>query len=37
MTMEKPQNGIAGLKHWRHDLVAGLVVSLTPFLIILKT
>src|SRR4051812_45456991 len=30
---EKPQNGIAGLKHWRHDLVAGLVVSLVsvPF------
>ena len=28
MAMEKPQNGIAGLKHWRHDLVAGLVVSL---------
>src|SRR5262245_29565285 len=25
---EKPQNGMAGLKHWRHDLVAGLVVSL---------
>ena len=25
---EKPQNGLAGLKHWRHDLVAGLVVSL---------
>src|SRR5205823_664217 len=30
---EKPQNGLAGLKHWRHDLVAGLVVSLVslPF------
>ena len=27
-TMEKPQNGLAGLKHWRHDLAAGLVVSL---------
>jgi MFS superfamily sulfate permease-like transporter len=25
---EKPQNGLAGLKHWRHDLVAGLLVSL---------
>ncbi len=28
LSMEKPQNGIAGLKHWRHDLMAGLVVSL---------
>src|SRR4051812_23092964 len=30
---EKPRNGIAGLKHWRYDLVAGLMVSLTslPF------
>jgi carbonic anhydrase len=30
---EKPQNGFAGLKHWRHDLAAGLVVSLisVPF------
>src|SRR3954471_1257830 len=30
---EKPQNGVAGLKHWRHDLMAGLVVSLisVPF------
>src|SRR3954454_25120261 len=30
---EKPQNGLAGLKHWRHDLVAGLVVSMisVPF------
>src|SRR3974390_1565149 len=30
---EKPQNGVAGLKHWRHDLLAGLVVSLVslPF------
>src|SRR5215813_3882035 len=27
-TLEKPQNGVAGLKHWRHDVVAGLVVSL---------
>lgn len=25
---EKPQNGLAGLKHWRHDVVAGLLVSL---------
>ena len=31
--LEKPENGLAGLKHWRHDLVAGLVVSLVslPF------
>src|ERR1700694_3918180 len=30
---EKPRNGIAGLKHWRHDIVAGLVVSMisVPF------
>lgn len=30
---EKPRNGIAGLKHWRHDIVAGLLVSLisVPF------
>lgn len=30
---EKPQNGLAGLKHWRHDLLAGLVVSMisVPF------
>lgn len=29
----KPENGFAGLKHWRHDLLAGLVVALisTPF------
>lgn len=26
--LEKPQNGLAGLKHWRHDVRAGLVVSL---------
>jgi carbonic anhydrase len=26
--VEKPQNGLAGLRHWRHDLLAGLVVSL---------
>jgi carbonic anhydrase len=33
LSQEKPQNGIAGLKHWRHDLLAGLVVSLVslPF------
>ncbi len=33
LSVEKPQNGIAGLKHWRHDLLAGLVVSLVslPF------
>jgi carbonic anhydrase len=32
-SIDKPQNGAAGLKHWRHDLVAGLVVSLVslPF------
>src|SRR3954465_4874311 len=24
----KPRNGLAGLKHWRHDLLAGLMVSL---------
>jgi MFS superfamily sulfate permease-like transporter len=30
---EKPQNGLAGLKHWRYDMVAGLVVSMisVPF------
>lgn len=26
--MEKPQNGLAGLKHWRHDMMAGLVVAM---------
>lgn len=26
--LEKPQNGLAGLKHWRYDLVSGLVVSM---------
>ena len=33
LALEKPQNGIAGLKHWRHDLLAGMVVSLVsvPF------
>lgn len=25
---EKPENGIRGLKHWRHDLLAGMQVSL---------
>src|SRR3954464_10104413 len=31
--VEKPRNGLAGLKHWRHDMLAGLVVSLisVPF------
>src|SRR3979490_126775 len=30
---EKPRNGRAGLKHWRSDIVAGLLVSLVslPF------
>lgn len=30
---EKPQNGLAGLKHWRSDITAGLLVSLVslPF------
>lgn len=28
LTIEKPENGLAGLKHWRHDIVAGGVVSL---------
>jgi MFS superfamily sulfate permease-like transporter len=27
MTHEKPENGLAGLKHWKSDLLAGLVVS----------
>ncbi len=26
--LEKPENGLAGLKHWRHDMMAGLVVAL---------
>lgn len=26
--LEKPQNGIAGLKHLRHDIISGIVVSL---------
>jgi carbonic anhydrase len=25
---EKPRNGFAGLKHWRHDMLSGFVVSL---------
>jgi carbonic anhydrase len=30
---EKPQNGFAGLKHWRHDMLAGFLVAMvsTPF------
>src|SRR5438445_571216 len=28
VTLEKPQNGLKGLKHSRHDILAGLVVSL---------
>ena len=27
-TLEKPQNGIKGLKHWRYDLLAGIQVAL---------
>jgi MFS superfamily sulfate permease-like transporter len=27
-TMEKPENGLRGLKHWRYDLLAGMQVSL---------
>jgi len=27
-SMEKPQNGIQGLKHWRYDVLAGLQVAL---------
>lgn len=26
--IEAPENGIRGLKHWRHDIVAGLIVAL---------
>lgn len=26
--LDQPQNGLAGLKHWRHDMLAGLVVAL---------
>ena len=25
---EKPQNGVAGLKHWRYDVMAGLQVAM---------
>ena len=25
---EKPQNGVAGLKHWRYDLMAGMQVAM---------
>lgn len=28
MSMETPQNGIAGLKHWRYDIVSGLMVAM---------
>src|SRR6476469_11226766 len=28
LPIEKPQNGLAGLKHWRQDILAGMVVSL---------
>src|SRR5579872_6838148 len=33
LVTEKPQNGLAGLKHWRSDILAGLLVSLVslPF------
>lgn len=33
LIQEKPQNGLAGLRHWRHDLPAGLLVSMisVPF------
>src|SRR5437763_3330437 len=33
LVAEKPRNGAAGLKEWRHDLIAGMVVSLVslPF------
>lgn len=27
-TVEKPENGLRGLKHWRYDLIAGLQVAL---------
>ncbi|MBI1314981.1 SulP family inorganic anion transporter [bacterium] len=27
-SLEKPQNGLAGLKHWRHDLRSGLMVAM---------
>ena len=28
VAIEAPQNGIAGLKHWRHDIVSGLMVAM---------
>ncbi|MEP6957691.1 MAG: SulP family inorganic anion transporter [Nitrospirota bacterium] len=28
LAMEKPENGVRGLKHWRYDLLAGLQVAL---------
>jgi len=28
LSQEKPENGLKGLRHWRHDLLAGVVVSL---------
>ena len=28
LAIEKPQNGVAGLKHWRYDLMAGLQVAM---------
>src|SRR4051812_22014305 len=33
LAADKPRNGLAGLKHWRHDLLAGLLVSMisVPF------
>src|SRR5947208_7227346 len=33
LAAEKPRDGTAGLKHWRHDMLAGLVVSMisVPF------
>jgi carbonic anhydrase len=32
-TLEKPENGLAGLKHWRQDVLAGLIVAIisAPF------
>jgi MFS superfamily sulfate permease-like transporter len=26
--MEKPENGVKGLKHWKYDLMAGLQVAM---------
>lgn len=28
LDVEKPENGVRGLKHWRYDLLAGLQVAL---------